>query len=113
MIQKTKRPADVAASAGPREIDQLAREINPTNSPKPDELQAADDTGESDHDFFVARPHARHRMIRAAFTGEFPRKILKQGRGHQAVVIVAIERDADGRPTRRARSLVFPNGGTA
>jgi hypothetical protein len=73
---------------------------------------APDDRGESDLAFFTARPNAKHR-IRSAFAGEFPRRILKQGRGRPAVVIVTIERDASGRPTRRARGLVFPNGGSA
>jgi hypothetical protein len=71
-----------------------------------------DDSGESDFAYFTARPLAGHR-IRSAFPGEFPRKLLKPGRGRPAVVIVAIERDATGRPIRRGRGLVFPEGGTA
>jgi hypothetical protein len=110
---KTARPATAETVNGPRKSDQPGSEISPTNTPSPAKLQAPDDRGESDHDYFTARPHARHR-IRAAFPGEFPRKLLKQGRGgRQAVVIVAIERDAAGRPIRRARSLVFPDGGRA
>jgi DNA-binding GntR family transcriptional regulator len=73
---------------------------------------AADDTGESDLEYFTARPHARHR-IRAAFPNEFSDELLKPGGGRPAVVIVAIERDENGRPTTRGRGLVFPEGGTA
>lgn len=71
-----------------------------------------DDRGEDDFAYFAARPLARTR-IRSAFPNEFPRKLLKPGGGRPAVVIVAIERDANGRPTRRGRGLVFPDGGNA
>jgi hypothetical protein len=74
---------------------------------------AADDTGESDFDYFIRRPCARHR-IRSAFPGEFPRRLLKEGNGRPAVVIVAIERDpVTNEPTTRGRGLVFPEGGSA
>jgi hypothetical protein len=109
---KTARPATAETVNGPPKVDQLGSRINHPITLSPIKLQAADDTGESDHDFFAARPRARHR-IRAAFPGEFPRKILKRGQGRTAVVIVAVERDASGRPTRRARGLVFPDGGRA
>jgi hypothetical protein len=71
-----------------------------------------DNAGEDDFAYFAARPLARTR-IRSAFNGEFPAKLLKPGGGRPAVVIVAIERDETGQPTRRARGLVFPEGGTA
>jgi len=71
-----------------------------------------DDSGESDLAYFRARPEARTR-IRSAFPNEFPRKIMKQGRGRQAVVIVAVERNSPGEPTTRARGVLFPEGGTA
>jgi hypothetical protein len=74
--------------------------------------QVADDAGEDDLAYFTARPEARTR-IRAAFDGEFPRKILKQGAGRQAVVIVAVERNSAGEPTTRARGVLFPEGGAA
>jgi hypothetical protein len=78
-----------------------------------DQPQAApDNTGESDFEYFTARPHARHR-IRAAFPGEFPRKLLKEGNGRPAVVIVGMLRDDTGLPTTRVRSIVFPDGGRA
>jgi hypothetical protein len=80
---------------------------------QPDQLQAVPDTaGESDFDYFTARPHERHR-IRSAFPGEFPRKLLKPGGGRPAVVIVGMLRDDTGRPMTRVRSIVFPEGGSA
>jgi hypothetical protein len=75
-------------------------------------MNAPDNIGEDDFAYFRARPMARTR-IRSAFPNEFPRRLLKPGGGRPAVVIVAIERDAAGQPTRRARGLVFPEGGTA
>jgi hypothetical protein len=72
----------------------------------------ADDAGEDDFDFFLARPLARTR-IRSAFPGEFRRRLLKPGGGRSAVVIVGMLRDDTGRPTTRIRSIVFPEGGTA
>lgn len=103
--------------AHPSEDDGEARRdllgSNSSNTPSLDQLQAPDISGESDFDYFTRRPHARHR-IRSAFAGEFPRKLLKQGNGRPAVVIVAIERDpVTGEPTTRGRGLIFPEGGRA
>jgi hypothetical protein len=75
-------------------------------------MAETDYAGEDDWAYFIARPHLRTR-IRTAFQGEFPRKILKQGLGRQAVVIVAVERNSAGEPVRRARGVVFPEGGRA
>jgi len=81
--------------------------------PFADRELAADDIGEDDWTFFRARPNERSR-IRSPFPGEFPRKILKQGRGRQAVVIVAIDRDAvTGEPRTRGRGILFVEGGRA
>jgi hypothetical protein len=71
-----------------------------------------DASGEDDLTYFRQRPHARTR-VRSAFPGEFSKKILKQGRGRPAVVVVAIARDDAGNPTRRARGILFPDGGRA
>jgi hypothetical protein len=72
----------------------------------------ADCAGESDYDYFTARPWARHR-IRAPFPNEFPDELLTHRDGGTAVITVVMERDTSGRPTRRARGIVFPEGGTA
>jgi hypothetical protein len=84
----------------------------PDDSCLPADGAAPDHAGEDDWTYFIARPHLRTR-IRTAFPGEFPRKILKKGRGRTAVVIVAVSRDATGQPTTRARGVLFPEGGTA
>jgi hypothetical protein len=71
-----------------------------------------DDAGESDFDYFIRRPTARHR-IRSAFPGEFPPEFLTHRDGGTAVITVVMERDADGRPTWRARGICFVDGGRA
>jgi len=72
-----------------------------------------DTSGEDDWTFFRARPETTTR-IRSAFPGEFSRKILKQGRGRQAVIIVAIARDpVTGEPRTRGRGILFVEGGRA
>jgi hypothetical protein len=91
--------------------DHNRRKPRRSNCFKTDSRPAADDRGEDDFSYFSARPDVRTR-IRAAFRGEFPRKILKRGRGQPAVVIVAIERDHAGNPTTRARSITFLDGGS-
>jgi hypothetical protein len=103
------------ALAAPRalENDHSSNLVSTHNSHAQSEPQAdLDADGEDDLNYFRARPLARTR-IRSAFPGEFPRTILKQGRGRQAVVIVAIERNSAGEPARRARGVVFPQRGTA
>jgi hypothetical protein len=102
--------------AHPSEDDGEARRdllgSSSSNTPSLDQLQAPDDAGESDLDYFTKRKLARTR-IRSAFPGEFPRKLLKPGNGRPAVVIVGMLRDDTGRPTTRVRSIVFPEGGSA
>jgi hypothetical protein len=116
MIQKTKRPADAAASAGPREIDQLAREIDPSNSPKPDQLQApllADTVGESDLAYFRRRPNISSRK-RLAFEGEPPAGVLERDEyDNVAFINVRLVRDAAGKPATILREIVYGEWGTA
>jgi hypothetical protein len=87
----------------------------PNSFPAESRLAAAlhDDAGEDDETFFRARPRAQTR-IRAAFPNEFPRKILKQGRGRPAIVVVAVERHPITlEPMTRARGVIFAEGGAA
>jgi hypothetical protein len=76
----------------------------------------ADTAGESDFEYFSARPWARHR-IRSAFPGEFSAAILSeariQARGREVLVMVVTDRDASGIPSTRARGLVCLPGGRA
>jgi hypothetical protein len=75
-----------------------------------------DDTGEDDRSFFTRRPEARHRF-RAPFPDEFSAAILSeartQARGREVLVMVVTDRDASGRPSIRARGLVFLPEGSA
>jgi hypothetical protein len=117
MNPKTARPADAAASAGPRKIDQLAREIGPTNNPKPAELQAppllADTAGEDDRTCFGRRPGAATRL-RLPWPSEYPADFIAHGGGVAFVRITVVKRDsATGQPTRVARRLQFCEGGNA
>jgi hypothetical protein len=84
----------------PSGIAEATRPIKPHN----------DDAGEDDLAYFAARPWARTR-VRLAFVGEFPRKVMKLARGRDLVVLVAVERDAAGRPTTRGRGVYFVAGG--
>jgi hypothetical protein len=66
---------------------------------------------ESDYEYFSRRPHVSTRT-RFPFEGEYPVCVLLPGR--PAFVRIQIERDADGRPKRRARRrLSFCEGGRA
>jgi hypothetical protein len=107
-----RRVASLSSELGSREDNEDAN----LSKPRPENLAPAelclDAAGESDFEYFRCRPFARTR-IRAPFPGEFSRRILKRGRGRQAVIIVAIDRDAAGEPERRARGVVFVDGGHA
>jgi hypothetical protein len=86
--------------------------LDRSNTPNAAGPQAPGISGESDYDYFTARPHARHR-IRAPFPDEFPLEFLTHRDGGTAVITVVMERDTAGRPTRRARGIAFIDGGTA
>jgi hypothetical protein len=110
----TARPATAIAVNGSRGSEQLASRLNPSDTPKPDQLQAPpDNTGEDDQSFFTRRPEARHRF-RLPFPGEFSAAILSearvQARGREVLVMVVIDRDTW---TRARGLLVCLPGGTA
>ncbi len=90
------------------ELTAPANNFKPNISSRP---FAADDAGESDFDFFRARPNARTRN-RLPYANEFAPELLDQG-GLDCFVHVIVERDAAGQPTRRARGLLFCDGGNA
>ena len=83
----------------------------PEAAPAAPAAPALADSGLSDFDYFRRYPTATTR-IRSAWPDEFPRKILKQGGGRTAVVVVTIQRGADGAITR-ARGIAFIDGGRA
>jgi hypothetical protein len=70
----------------------------------------ADNAGESDYAYFVARPHIDSR-IRFPFENEYPPCVLAPGRS--AFVRILITRDATGQPKRARRVLRFCKGGRA
>jgi hypothetical protein len=106
-------PGALAAPRALIENDCSTKLVSTHNSHAQSKPQASLDAGgEDDWTFFSARPNVRTRT-RCAFPGEFPQQILRQGRGRQAVVVVAVERNSAGEPTTRARGLLFPPGGTA
>ena len=110
-LQIKRKPAvGISDKRAPR-FEQLGRQLDSSHTAQRNHAQP-DDAGEDDLAYFTARPEARTR-IRAAFDGEFPRKILKQGAGRQAFVIVAVDRDAAGNPTTRGRGVFFAEGGRA
>jgi len=69
------------------------------------------DVAESDLAYFRRNINATTRT-RFAFEGEFSADDLDQD-GLACFVRAIVERDSDGRPTRRARWLLFCEGGTA
>jgi hypothetical protein len=66
---------------------------------------------ESDLEFFRARPGVDSRT-RLPFPNEFPPDVLDQG-GLDCFVHVIVERNSVGHPVRRARGLLFCEGGSA
>jgi hypothetical protein len=66
---------------------------------------------ESDFDYFRRHPNAQIRT-RLAFPDEFTPADLAEGGGLDCFVIAIVERKP-GRPIRRARWLLFVQGGTA
>jgi len=111
---KVGQRAAFSSVLGSREDNAASNLSKPRNSNFiSEESCPLDADGEDDWTFFRARPYERSR-IRSAFPGEFSRKILKQGRGRQAVVIVAIDRDpVTGEPRTRGRGILFVEGGRA
>jgi len=99
---------------GPRDPDQLAREIDPTNNPNASTSQApcpADDVGQSDYDYFVAHPGVDSR-VRLPFADEVLPELMGQG-SRRAFIHVFIIRNSDGSPGTRARAVFYSEGGTA
>jgi hypothetical protein len=97
---------------GPGRAPQAASAINGTSGPSKESINAHPAAQDDDLSYFRANPGARTR-IRAAFTNELPRALRRRARGRQLVVLVAVERDASGQPTTRARGVFFADGGTA
>jgi hypothetical protein len=109
---KTPKPAPALHGTPVSKSEQLGGRLDPSNSPNAAALQAPDNTGQSDYDFFVARPGAIERL-RLPFQTEFAPGVLESGRA-AFVRIRVVKRDAStGQPTRVARRLQFCDGGRA
>jgi hypothetical protein len=70
-----------------------------------------DDCGESDLEFFRARPGINSRN-RVAFDGE-PPEALRDFESDIAFIRIKLERDADGKPATILREIVFGEWGRA
>jgi hypothetical protein len=107
---KTSKPAPARREEPVSKVEQLASRLGPSNTPLLDRLQAPDDRYESDFAFFRRCPHAKIRN-RFPFPGEFAAEDLAEG-GLDCFVRAIVERNP-GQPIRRARWLLFCQGGTA
>ena len=118
---KMKRPASRARCRPRDDLNKLTTTASsPTNISAATKSQASchvDDRGEDDFVYFTRHPGASHRF-RLPVDDEFPDEVMReariQARGREVLVLVAIDRNASGQPTTRARGLVcIPHGGTA
>jgi hypothetical protein len=110
---KTAKPAREDSAEPVSKSDQLAREIDPTNNPSPAQLQAPDDAGESDREFFGRRPHVNSRK-RLAFDNEPPPGVLERDEYENiAFISVRVKRDAAGLPATIFRAAIYGRWGHA
>jgi DNA-binding GntR family transcriptional regulator len=70
------------------------------------------DVTQSDHEYFVRHPGARHRF-RTARRDEFRREFARPAPFWPVIVIATVTRDDAGRPATISRSLYHYNGGRA
>jgi hypothetical protein len=108
----TAKPASISAEPVSK-VEQLGRPLNHPNTPSPDRLQAPDDAGESDLEFFSRRPGVNGRK-RLAFEGEPPPGLLEQDEhDNVAFISVRLERDAAGQPATILREIAYGEWGHA
>jgi hypothetical protein len=105
-LPKATRPAVADATNGPRDFDQLARTIDPTNTLKPDQPQAPDNAGESDLDYFLKRPNVNTRT-RLPFPNEFPPGVIDAGRVAFVHVFLVSRDPKTNAPGTRARGIFY------
>jgi len=112
---------------GPRIDDDLARSNNPAHTPSSAKNQAltprsaapippgmVDDRGESDLEYFTARPSVDAR-VRLPIDGEFPPGVLEPGRVAFVHVFLASRDPVTNAPGTRARAIFYSDidGGSA
>jgi hypothetical protein len=108
---KTAKPAREVSAEPVSKIEQLGSGLDQSNTPSPAQLQAPDDAGESDLEYFNARPNVDAR-VRLPFPNEFAPELLKPG----AFVHVLLIRDPlTNEPRTRARAIFYSDidGGSA
>jgi hypothetical protein len=113
---KTMKPAAAGATTGLQGINRLATTtIDPNNNLSASEAQAPpDNAGESDFDFFAARPNVNTRT-RLPFPGEFPAGVIDAGRVAFVHVFLASRDPVTNAPGTRARGIFYADndGGRA
>jgi hypothetical protein len=82
----------------------------PESISQPDQLQAPDDVGESDFDFFLARPGVDTRT-RLPFPDELPPGTIESGRGAFVHVFLATRDPKTNSPAIRARAIFYMGEG--
>jgi hypothetical protein len=107
---KCAGPAHPCEDDGEARRDRLGSKISSPNTPSPAQLQAPDDRGESDLDFFVARPSHNER-VRLPFPNEFPPGVLEPGRGAFIHVYLASRDPVTNAPGIRARAIIYSDEG--
>jgi hypothetical protein len=107
---KTPKPATARHGEPVSNGEWLGGPLNRPDTPKASEPQAPDNRGESDLEYFNARPNVDER-VRLPFANEFAPELLKPG----AFVHVLLIRNSDGSPGTRARAIFYSDieGGTA
>ncbi len=109
---KTAKPAPARREEPVSNVEQLGGRLDQSiitpNAAKP---QAAYNRGEDDWSFFRRHPGAAVRN-RLPFPNEFSADDLDEG-GLDCFVHAIVKRGPDGRPMRRARWLLFVEGGNA
>jgi hypothetical protein len=103
---KTAGPAIAQRDEPTLNVEQLGGPLDLSNT-----RNVAGPQVETDFDFFRARPHARIRN-RLPFPDEFAPEHLDEG-GLDCFVHAIVERNSVGQPIRRARWLLFCEGGRA
>jgi hypothetical protein len=112
--QKKTKPAIAQTMNGPRDSSSLGSGLDQSNTPSLGQPQAPlppDNRGESDWEYFRARPGVATRT-RLPFPREYPDDFLEYG-GGAAFLHIAVTRDRNGEPTWCDRRLQFCEGGSA
>src|SRR5438445_4771355 len=101
---KTAKPAAARRDEPVSKVERLGSELDRSNTPKASEPQAPDDRGESDLDFFAARPGINERT-RLPFPNEFPAGVLEPGRSAFVHVLLVTRDPKANAPGTRARAI--------